>query len=95
LSFVQGSNSQTFCLPKRYAGTTNSPEIKTDDRKKNFLPSATILPKKKLHRVVKKGAKIEKENPSNSTLNDANKKEQLTMPVADLTDIVKKRRIII
>ena len=61
---------------------------------KNFLPSATVLPKKP-HRVVKKGAKIEKEDPSNSTLNDANKKEQLTMPVADLTDIVKKRRIII
>jgi len=42
---------------------------------------------------VKKGAKIEKENPSNSTLNDANKKEQLTMPVADLTDIVKNEEL--
>jgi len=48
LSFVQGSNSQTFCLPKRYAGTTNSPEIKTDDRRKKLFAISNNFAKKNL-----------------------------------------------
>ena len=83
--FFQDSNSQTFCLPKFYAGTTmmNTWSPEKDDRIKfchqqQVCQNLYIQWWKHTRGETLKNTREE----SNSTLNDANNKhEQLTMPV--------------